>query len=388
MSAAVGEAQRVRVPPGLEGVVLCETGVSHVDGAEGRYRYRDYDAIQLSERRSLEDVWHLLLFGELPDDRQRERFARRIAALRLIPEDLERALAAASVARSGGFQPMAALRTSFSLLAESAGMRPVVDLDEDGLLEEVLRGCAALPTLLAITYRGHCGLSPISPDPALGQAANFLWMLTGRRPRPEHARALERYLIIAAEHGMAASTLAARVAVSTGADYGSAIVAALGVLGGPLHGGAPDRALEMLDQIGSSQHAEAWLRDALERGDRIMGFGHRVYRAPDPRARALREIAGELRADRVTLAAHVEQCARQLLEEVKPGRGLRVNVEFYAAIVLDEVGIPHVLFPTVFGFARMAGWSAHILEQFRANRLIRPITDFAGGPLRSVPEIT
>jgi citrate synthase len=375
----------MRAPKGLEGVILCDTRISDVDGAAGTYRYRDYDATELARKRSLEDVWCLLIDGELPTGRQRDAFVGEVQALRELPREfvgrVDCVRAPATPDR------MAAMRSACSLLAEVLGWRPMLDVEPYVVRTQALQLSAVLPTIVAAMHRRSERLPFVPPAPDLGIAANYLYMLRGERPRAEHARALEQYMISAADHGMGAGTFVARVTASTGADLGAAAVGAIGALSGPLHGGAPTRALEMLDEIGSADQADKWLRERLQKGERIMGFGHRVYRAPDPRALLLREIAHELGGERVALAEHVEARAAALLAEEKPDHVLPVNVEFYAAVVMEQVGVPRELLPCTFGLARMPGWSAHILEQMQDNRLIRPLTEFAGGPLRSVPEL-
>ena len=376
----------IRVPAGLEGVILCETRVSHVDGSAGAYRYRDYDAVELARKRGLEEVWHLLLYGELPDAAAHAEFLQRIATLRELPESLIDLLG--SVARLGNPDRdlMLALRSACSLLSEHLGLEPILDLDPDVVREQTLQICSMLPSLAAVLYRAAQGQPIIEPDPDLGVAANYLYMLHGQRPASKHARVLERYMMLAADHGMGAGTLAARVVTSTGADLGSAAVAAIGALSGPLHGGAPHRALQMLEDIGNDERIDRCLAQTLRQGDRVMGFGHRVYRAPDPRAIFLRELAQQLGGERIALAEQVEARAATLLHQRKPDRALQVNVEFYAAVVMEQLRIPDNLLSSTFAIARMPGWSAHILEQISDNRLIRPLTEFAGGPLLAVPE--
>jgi citrate synthase len=199
-------------------------------------------------------------------------------------------------------------------------------------------------------------------------------------PEAEHAAAVEKYLISTVDHGFTASTFTARVITSTGADLGAAVVGAIGALSGPLHGGAPSRALQMLDEIGTPDRAEPWLRAAVERGDRLMGFGHRVYKTDDPRSLMLREVADSLGGDKMELARHIEATAVRVLEELKPGRRLYTNVEFYAGIVMDRCGIPRELFTPTFAASRVIGWCAHILEQAADNRLIRPSAQYVGPP--------
>jgi citrate synthase len=205
-------------------------------------------------------------------------------------------------------------------------------------------------------------------------------MLSGEVPEPQHARAVEQYLISTIDHGFNASTFTARVITSTGADLGAAVVGAIGALSGPLHGGAPSRALDMLDGIGTFDKADAWLRDAVERGDRLMGFGHRVYKTDDPRSTLLREVAENLSGPRVDFAKQVEAKAIEVLAELKPGRKLYTNVEFYAGVVMDTCGLPREMFTPTFASSRVIGWCAHILEQAADNRLIRPSARYVGPP--------
>ncbi|MEW9553287.1 citrate/2-methylcitrate synthase [Nonomuraea sp. NPDC050783] len=369
---------------GLNDIILCHTSISHVDGHLGQYRYRDYDAIDLVNNCALEEVWCLLVDGELPSPARRARFADELAELNTVPPALAGLLPA--VARLGERPDgIGWLQTSVLLLARSLDWPSVLGLERAALRHQVLRTLVTAPVMLAALHRLRQGLEPVPPDPALGHAANLLYMLTGEAPPRAHARALEQYLMLTAEHGMAASTFAGRVIFSTGADLGSALAGALGAMGGPLHGGAPTLVLDMLDEIGSPEHVEPWLRDRLVKDERIMGFGHRIYRAVDPRVEVLRRLAGDLGGARLDLARQVERQAAALLDEAKPGRTLRANVELYTALVLEAVGLPRSLFSATFALARLAGWSAHLLEQHTGNRLIRPVTAFAGGPTVPVP---
>jgi citrate synthase len=244
-----------------------------------------------------------------------------------------------------------------------------------------------VPTLLTALYRLKHGLEPIDPHPDLPYAANYLYMMQGEIPKPAYARAVEQYLISTIDHGFNASTFTARVITSTGADLGSAVVGAIGALSGPLHGGAPSRALAMLDAIGTEDKAEPWLRDAVERGDRLMGFGHRVYKTDDPRSTMLRGIAERLGGPKVDLAKAIERKAIEVLAEMKPGRQLYTNVEFYAGVVMDTIGIPREMFTPTFASSRVIGWSTHVLEQAADNRLIRPSAQYVGPPPpQPVPE--
>jgi citrate synthase len=229
-------------------------------------------------------------------------------------------------------------------------------------------------------HRLRNGLDPLEPRPDLGYSANYLYLLTGEVPDPDHARAVEQYQISTIDHGFNASTFTARVVTSTGADLGSATVAAIGALSGPLHGGAPSRALDMLDAIGTPDKAEEWIRGAVNRGERIMGFGHRVYKTDDPRSLMLRGVAQRLGGDKAAFATQVEQTVVDVLAELKPGRHLYANVEFYAGVVMDRCGLPRELFTPTFASSRVIGWCANMLEQAADNRIIRPSARYVGPP--------
>jgi citrate synthase len=367
------------VPRGLEGVVVAETGIGDVRGLEGFYHYRQYNAVELAETRSLEDVWYLLYHGELPTAPQRAAFAGEIAPLRPIPAEVRSALPEiARVARHA--PPLELLRTTLSLIGAALGFRPSLDLSAAELHEQGMRVCAVVPTLLCALYRLQHDLEIIEPRPDLAYAANYLYMMSGEVPTTEHARGVEQYLISTIDHGFNASTFTARVITSTGADLVAAVVGGIGALSGPLHGGAPSRALDMLDAIGTIDKADAWLRDAVERGDRLMGFGHRVYKTDDPRSVMLRSVAERLGGSKVELAEQIERVAIEVLAELKPGRKLYTNVEFYAGVVMDTCGVPREMFTPTFASSRVIGWTAHILEQAADNRLIRPSAQYVGPP--------
>ena len=376
------------VPPGLEGVVVAETKIGDVRGKEGFFHYRQYSAVELAEKRMLEDVWHLLFQGELPTKSEREKFMEEITPLRVIPDEVMKVLP--SLANLGDrFSPLDAARSAFSLVVSSQDFKPSLDADHEELRKQAMLSCAVFPSLVMALYRLSEGKEPVDPDPNLPYAANYLYMLTGEEPDPENARAVEQYLIATIDHGFNASTFTARVITSTGADLGSAVLGALGALSGPLHGGAPSRALDMLRDIGSIEKTDDWLRDAVGSGRRLMGFGHRVYKTDDPRGTLLRGVAERLDKDgeRVRLAKHVEKRAVEILQELKPGRSLYPNVEFYAGIVMDMVGMPPPLFTPTFGCSRVIGWTAQIMEQAADNRLIRPSAHYIGPePPQPVPD--
>jgi len=374
------EAQAHEVPKGLEGVVVADTTVGDVRGLEGFYHYRQYSAVDLAQTRPLEDVWYLLFNGQLPATlAEREAFAADIRSRRAIPEAVATMLP--ETARAGDtFVPLDALRTAISQFGATLGFRASLDIDAATLRDNAMSTCAVAPTLICALWRLREGLEPIAPHAELGYAANYLYMMHGKEPTAEHAAAVEKYLISTIDHGFNASTFTARVITSTGADLGAAVVGAIGALSGPLHGGAPSRALQMLDEIGDAERAEPWLRAAVERGDRLMGFGHRVYKTDDPRSLMLREVADQLGGEKMDLARHIEATAVKVLDELKPGRRLYTNVEFYAGIVMDRCGIPRELFTPTFASSRMIGWCTHVLEQAADNRLIRPSAQYVGPP--------
>jgi citrate synthase len=261
------------------------------------------------------------------------------------------------------------------------------DLDWPPTVDHARALTAFSPSALAAFARLRGGKRPIDPDPALDLTAGFLYQLSGERPDAGTARALDAYFIVGAEHGFNASTFTARVITSTRSDVASAVAGAIGTMKGPLHGGAPSEVVDQLAQVGSADKAEAWIRETLAKGERLMGFGHRVYRAYDPRAAALRTVAEgmEHKPDWLKMATEVEDVALRILAEKHPDRALKTNVEFYAAPVLMGVGLSPDLFPATFSLARHAGWTAHVLEQAANNRLIRPDVNYVGPDERDLP---
>jgi citrate synthase len=365
-------------PAGLEGVIVARTRIGDVRGLEGFYHYRQYDAIELNRRRTLEDVWHLLFRGHLPDQAERASFQREIAEHRVVPGDLLPFLR--TLAGTDPFDPLTALRTAISFVAQRSGFRSWLDISPEQLYDNAMQVAAQTPVLLAALHRLRQGREPLTPDPELSATANYLYLLSGERPDAQRAWALERYLISTIDHGFNSSTFTARVIASTGADLGAAVVGAMGALSGPLHGGAPARVLEMLDDIGSPDRAEAWVRDTVARGGRIMGFGHRVYKGKDPRSALLREVATTVGGPTAEFATSVEDTIVDVLAETKPGRALNANVEFYAGVVMDACGIPRDMFTPTFASSRVIGWCTHVLEQVSGNRLIRPAARYDGQP--------
>ncbi|MFH9248273.1 citrate synthase/methylcitrate synthase [Streptomyces lydicus] len=369
----------IEAPRGLAGVIVTETRLGDVRGREGFYHYRQYSAVELATSRSFEDVWYLMFHGELPDAAQLAAFRAETAALRPLPEAVRDALPA--LAGAGALAgPLAGLRTALSLFGASVGFRPLYDIDADRRRADALAVCAAVPTLLTALHRLGRGLQPVEPRADLGHAANYLYMLTGEEPEPAQVRAIEAYLISTIDHGFNASTFTARVITSTGADLAACLVGAVGALSGPLHGGAPSRALDMLDAIGTPDRIDGWIRDRVLGGDRIMGFGHSVYRTEDPRSRMLRGIAEEFGGPLVEFAVQVETRVEELLAELKPGRELHTNVELYAGVVMELCGLPREMFTPTFCAARVVGWSANVLEQAEDSKIIRPAARYVGPP--------
>jgi citrate synthase len=363
--------------PGLEGVVAAETRLSSVDGKAGELIIAGFPVEELAGRATFEETVYLLWHDVLPGQGQLMAFREALSVRRPLPRATLDLLRAAASERA---PVMDALRMAAGTL--SIGM-PVDALTEDEFYGDALALVARFPTIVAAYWRMLNGEKPVAPDPGLGHAANYLYMLTGEVPSVEFARALETYLNIVADHGLNASTFAARVIVSTRADVVSAVVGAIGALKGPLHGGAPGPALDSVFEIGEEGWAEPYLREKIERGDRLMGFGHRVYTVRDPRADVLAAAAKRLYTSGgdvalYELALEVEKTALRLLAEYKPGRNLKTNVEFYTALLLHGLGLPTGLFTPTFAIGRVAGWTAHCFEQRTQDRLIRPQSRYTG----------
>ncbi|MEV6110831.1 citrate synthase/methylcitrate synthase [Streptomyces sp. NPDC051940] len=367
----------IEAPRGLSGVIVTETRLGDVRGREGFYHYRQYSAVEVAQHRTFEDAWYLMFHGELPTDEERAEFLARTAELRPLPEDIRDALPA--IARSCMLSgPLAGLRTALSQTAASADFRPLYDITPEQRMRDALAACAKVPVILTALHRIGQGLEPVEPRADLPYAANYLYMLTGEEPDPARARAIEAYLISTIDHGFNASTFTARTIASTGADLGACLVGAIGALSGPLHGGAPSRALDTLDAIGTPDRIDGWIRERVLAGDRIMGFGHPVYRTEDPRSRMLKGIAREFGGPLVDFAVEVERKVVEILAELKPGRELHTNVEFYAGVVMELCGLPREMFTPTFAAARVVGWSANILEQAEDSKIIRPSARYVG----------
>jgi citrate synthase len=375
MTTTMASAAAPAPARGLKGVIVANTALGDVRGLEGFYHYRQYSAPDLAATRTIEDVWYLLFEGELPTRAGRDEYAARIAGLRPLPPALLDVLPALATSERVS---LASLRTALSQLAAIEDMPPTYDADDATVRANAMRMCAAAPVVIAALHRLSIGERPIAPRDDLSYAANYLYMIDGIVPDERRARAIEQYLILTIDHGFNASTFTARVVTSTGADVGSAIVAAIGALSGPLHGGAPSRALDTLDAIGTPDRTEDWVRAAVASGQRIMGFGHAVYRTADPRSVMLRGIAQDIGGPLVDFAVQVEATVERVLAELKPGRELHTNVEFYAGVVMELCGLPRSLFTPTFAASRVIGWSAQILEQAVDTAIIRPSARYVG----------
>lgn len=362
-------------PPGLKGLVVADTMVGAVRGEEGFFHYRHYDAVEIARHQTFEAAAALLIDGTLPDQGSEGVFRAELAHnRRLEPATLQ---ALASIAPHVG-GPLAGLRAAVSLVVDDT---PTLDLSPDERRTRVLRMIGATPTILAALYRLGRNEAALNADPSLSHAADYIRMVTGSTPNPRLARAVETYLLLTADHGFNASTFTARVITSTGAGVGSAYAGAVGALSGPLHGGAPSRVLDMLGAIGDPSNTEAWARAELASGRKLMGFGHAVYRAEDPRSLLLREVAVGLGGELVDQAIEIEERMLAFLARSKPDATIVTNVEFYAAVVMDLAGIDQDMFTPTFTSSRVVGWGAHMLEQAADNKIMRPKARYVGPPV-------
>ena len=359
------------VQSGLEGVVAFATEIAEPDKEGGALRYRGVDIEELVGAVPFEQVWGLLVDGALEPG--------------LSPAEPHPLMV-----RSG--DPRVDVQSALAMLAPTWGFQQLIDISDEQARSDLSRASVMALSFVAQSARG-AGRPPV-PQAEIDRAGSiperFLIRWRGEAD-PDHARAIDAYWISAAEHGMNASTFTARVVASTGADAAAALSSAVGALSGPLHGGAPSRVLKMLDEVAALGDADRWVKQALDRGERLMGFGHRIYRAEDPRARVLRRTARELGSERFEVAEALERAALAELKARKPDRVLATNVEFWSAVVLDMADVPAELFTSMFTCARVAGWSAHILEQKREGRLIRPTAKYVGPgprPLSAVEEAT
>ncbi|NYE95875.1 citrate synthase [Psychromicrobium silvestre] len=371
----------IEVPRGLSNVVVTETMLSDVRGQEGFYHYRQYSALELARQASIEEVWYLLMFGELPSPAQLEDFLGRIAGhTTLSPALLEMLIGMSRAVEQGQLDLLAGLRAALAFEGAATAVKPLYDLSRDQRVEELIKLAAKVTGIISTLHRLGQGLSPLDSRPELGYVGNYLYMLSGVEAPKREVSALSNYLVAAVDHGFNASTFTARVIASTGADVASCLVGALGSLSGPLHGGAPSRALDTLDAIGSLENIDPWITEQVMAGRRIMGFGHPVYRTEDPRSALLKEVALGFGGSRVAFAVAVEERIPVLLEQLKPGRELHTNLEWYAAIVMELVGLDRALFTPTFAAARVLGWCANVLEQCDDPKIIRPSARYIGPP--------
>ena len=361
------EAGLEEVRSGLEGVVAFATEIAEPDKEGSALRYRGVDIEDLVGRVPFEKVWGLLVDGSYDPG---------------LPPAEPHALSV----RTG--DPRADLQSALAMLAPEWGLRQLIDISDERARDDLARVSVMALSFVAQSARG-IGRPPVPQrevDRARSIPERFLIRWRGEAD-PRHAKAIDAYWISAAEHGMNASTFTARIVASTGADVAAALSAAVGALSGPLHGGAPSRVLDMLEEVERTGDAERYVKEALDRGDRLMGFGHRVYRAEDPRARVLRRTAREIGAPRLEVAETLEQAALAELRARKPDRVLATNVEFWSAVVLDFAHVPPELFTPLFSCARVGGWAAHILEQKREGRLVRPTAKYIGPGPRGITAV-
>jgi citrate synthase len=356
---------------GLEGIVAAKTSISYIDGQNGRLFYQGIEINELAEHSTFEETVYLLWHGRLPTRAELEEHDRELKSRRGIPDEIVAMLRNLATDAS----PMEVLRTAAS--AQSAFAEDSDDVGHDALVRHASCLTAELPTLVAAWARVRAGKDVLAPRDDLSHAANFLYMLNGEEPNQRAARVLDIALILHADHGLNASTFVARCTASTLSDMYSCITAAIGALKGPLHGGANEQVMLMLDDVGSVEQVNGWLDDALAQKKKISGFGHRVYRADDPRALILRSISRQVgEANGEPRWYELSEAIEQRMGELKPN--LPINVDFYSASTYHVLGIPTDMFTPIFAVSRVAGWTAHVIEQIANNRIIRPESLYTG----------
>lgn len=365
---------------GLEGVIAAETKIGYVNGTEGKLFYGGYEIQTLAEQSNYEEVSYLLLHGKLPDRSEYEKYCKALKEKATISKNVEKIIEE----MAGKVHPMSILRTAVSYLSVEDKRESESALDAQKEMGESL--IAKMPTIVAAIQRADQGKDIIKPDPDLNYATNFYHMALGKNPDPIESKIMDTALIVHADHGMNASTFSAMVTISTMADMYSAITSAISTLKGPLHGGANERALKMLQSMGSPENVEKKLSEMHENGERVMGFGHRVYKVYDPRAKILKKFAeyfGDRRKDKLFATAMKTE---ELMINKYGERGIFPNVDFYSGIIYDSLGFSTDLFTPIFAVARISGWVARSLEYASNNRLFRPKANYIGdrGPLKYV----
>ena len=363
----------IKYSKGLEGVIAALSSISAIDGEKGKLIYRGIPIEVLAKHSTYEETAYFLLYGELPTKESLNEFSKQMRELRYLPPKVEECL-----------KDLPPDPHPMDILKVAVAHAGLYDPDKfkycrEGAMVKVVRTIAQIPTIIAYYHRVRTGQDIVPPDPNLSHAANFLYMLHGKKPDEEEAKIFDIALVLHAEHGLNASTFAAMVTASTLSDINSAIVSAIGALKGPLHGGANERVLKMLEEIGSPDKAEEYVLNALKEKRRIMGFGHRVYKTYDPRAKILKEYAEYLSdkyGDRkwISIGEKIEEVMIRELGK----KGIFPNVDFYSGIVYHFLGIPHDLFTPVFAMARSVGWAAHVCEYVQNNRIFRPRAYYIG----------
>jgi citrate synthase len=363
--------EKIEIHRGLKGVYFDRSRVCYIDGRAGELRYRGYSIHDLAERSTFEEACYLLLMGELPTRAQLDAFTAGLKAARALPEPVYGLIETIKTAH-----PMDVLRTAVSAL--SAFDPETADKSPEATLRKGIRLTAQVPMIVAAHEQIRNGRAPVAPDPKLAHAANFLYMLKGKKPSADAARLMDIDMVLHAEHGSNASSFAARVVAGTDADLHGAITAAVAALSGPAHGGAAENVMRMAQEIGDASKAAEYVKTKRARGEPVMGFGHRVYRAEDPRARHMR--AGVEKLSREMGQPQWYQILEAVVAAMKPyaRHGVNVNVDFYAGVVYFLNGIAEDLFVPIFAVGRVPGWTVQVLEQLENNILLRPLTLYNG----------
>lgn len=365
----------VKINRGLKGIYFERSATSHIDGAKGELSYGGYSIHDLATRSTFEEVAYLLVYGELPTEAALGDFDARLKAARTLPDEI---YAVIEQIKTG--HPMDVLRTATSALA--AMDADSTDASEEGFINNGIKLTAQVPMIVAAHHALRNGRTPVAPDPALGHAANWLWMLKGEKPSIDAARLADVDFILHAEHGSNASSFAARVTVGTDANLHGAIVTALSTLAGPAHGGAAEDVMKMVKEIGSADNAAAYVKEKRANREAVTGFGHRVYRAEDPRARHMRDGVKKLSEEMGQPEWY--DILQAVVDAMQPyaRHGLNVNVDFYSGVIYQLHGIPMDLYVPIFAIGRVPGWVIQCLEQRRSNILIRPLTLYNGPDMR------